>query len=233
MTIQEYFGDWSKVIDLTEADRIIKKLSASNHIICPQLKDIFKAFTLCPPNNLRCVLIGQDPYSNLKATVLDGSPLRIPVATGLAFANSSDTEELSPSLEVLKESVINYTIPHRTTIFDPSLEKWEAQGVLLLNSALSCELGRVGSHTLLWRPFIKSLLTNLSKYHTGLVYLLMGTQAQSLEPYINKQFNHVIHIRHPSWYARQRQRMPSDIWQEINSILIGQNGYGIEWFTEY
>ena len=223
MTIQEYFGDWSKVVDLQEADRIIKKLSASNHIICPQLKDIFKCFRLCSLNNLRVVIIGQDPYPQKG------------VATGLAFANSPDTPEdsYSPSLEILRESVINYTIPHRRVTFAPDLEKWEAQGVLLLNSALSCELGRVGSHTLLWRPFIKSLLTNLSKYHTGLVYLLMGTQAQSLEPYINKQFNHVIHIRHPSWYARQRQRMPSDIWQEINTILIGQNGYGIEWFTEY
>ena len=223
MTIQEYFGDWSKVIDLQEADRIIKKLSASNHIICPQLKDIFKCFRLCSLNNLRVVIISQDPYPQKG------------VATGLAFANSPDTPEdsYSPSLEILRESVINYTIPHRRVTFAPDLEKWEAQGVLLLNSALSCEVGRVGSHTLLWRPFIKSLLTNLSKYHTGLVYLLMGTQAQSLELYINKQFNHVIHIRHPSWYARQRQRMPSDIWQEINSILIGQNGYDIEWFTEY
>lgn len=223
MTIQEYFGDWSKVIDLQEADRIIKKLSASNHIICPPLKDIFKCFRLCSLNNLRVVIIGQDPYPQKG------------VATGLAFANSPDTPEdsYSPSLEILRESVINYTIPHRRVTFAPDLEKWEAQGVLLLNSALSCELGRVGSHTLLWRPFIKSLLTNLSKYHTGLVYLLMGTQAQSLEPYINKQFNHVIHIRHPSWYARQRQRMPSDIWQEINTVLISQNGYGIEWFTEY
>ena len=168
-----------------------------------------------------------DPYPNLRK----GKP----VATGLAFANSSDTPDtqLSSSLEVLKESVINYTIPHRTINFDPSLEKWEAQGVLLLNSALSCELGRVGSHTLLWRPFMKSLLTNLSKYCTGIVYLLMGTQAQTLEPYINRQFNHVVRIRHPSWYARQKQKMPSDIWQEINSILISQNGYGIEWFTEY
>lgn len=235
MTIQEYFGDWSKVVDLQEADRILRKLSASRHIICPQLKDIFKAFRLCSLNSLRIVIIGQDPYPNLKATVLNGSPSRIPVATGLAFANSPDTPEsdYSPSLEILKESVINYTIPHRTINFDPSLEKWEAQGVMLLNSALSCEEGRVGSHTLLWRPFIKSLLTSLSQYHTGIVYLLMGTQAQSLEPYINRQFNHVIRIRHPSWYARQRQRMPSDVWQEINSILIGQNGYGIEWFTEY
>jgi uracil DNA glycosylase len=60
----------------------------------------------------------------------------------------------------------------------------------------------------------------------------MGTVAQSFEVYINKQFNYVVHIRHPSWYARNRTRMPSDIWNEVNSILIGQNGSGIEWYKE-
>lgn len=236
MTIQEYFGDWAKVIDLQETDRILRKLSilspSDNRILCPQLKDIFKAFTLCPLNDLRVVLMGQDPYSNLRSVCCNMVATKVPVATGLAFANSPDTEVLSPSLEVLKESIIDYTIPHRTINFDPSLEKWESQGVLLLNSALSCEAGRVGSHTLLWRPFIKSLLTNLSGYHTGIIYILMGTQAQSFEPYINPRFNHVIRIRHPSWYARNHAKMPSGIWREINSILIAQNGYGIEWYEE-
>ena len=222
MTKQEYFGDWAGVVDLQEADRIVRKLSASHHI-SPQLKDIFKAFRLCPLRNLRVVIIGQDPYPQKG------------VATGLAFANSSDTPEdsYSPSLEILRESVIDYTIPHRTITFDPDLEKWEEQGVLLLNSALTCELGKVGSHTLLWRPFMTSFLTNLSKCSTGIVYVLMGNQAQTLEPYINHQFNHVIRIRHPSYYARTKTRMPSDIWSQVNNILIGQNGYGIEWYKEY
>ncbi len=223
MTIQEYFGEWSKVLDLTEADRIIRKLSASNISICPQLKNIFKAFKLCSLNNLRVVILSQDPYPQKG------------IATGIAFANSPDTpaSQYSPSLEILKESVIDYTIPHRTITFDPSLEKWEEQGVLLLNSALTCETGKPGSHSLLWRPFIKSFLTNLSTYHTGLVYLLMGTQAQSFETYINKESNHIVRIRHPSWYARQKEKMPSDIWREINSILTDINGYGIEWYQEY
>ena len=222
MTKQEYFGDWAGVVDLQEADRIIRKLSAFHHI-CPQLKDIFKAFLLCPLRNLRVVIIGQDPYPQKG------------VATGLAFANSSDTPEnsYSPSLEILRESVIDYTIPHRTITFDPDLEKWEEQGVLLLNSALTCELEKVGSHTLLWRPFITSFLTNLSKCSTGIVYVLMGNQAQTLEPYINHQFNHVIRIRHPSYYARTKTRMPSSLWSQVNNILIGQNGYGIEWYKEY
>ena len=223
MTIEEYFGDWSNVIDLKEADRIIRKLSASKYMVCPNVKDIFKAFHLCSLHNLRVVLLSQDPY-----------PQR-GVATGLAFANSPDTPEksLSPSLEILKESVIDYTIPHRSINFDASLEKWEEQGVLLLNSALSCQQGKAGSHILMWRPFISSFLTNLSKCSSGIVYILMGSVAQSFEPYIEKKFNHVVRIRHPSYYARTKTRMPSDIWKEVNQILISQNGYGIEWYKEY
>lgn len=227
MTIEEYFGDWADIVDLKEADRVVRKLSTSKKTICPQIKDIFKAFRLCPFHTLRTVIIGQDPYNNIKGDK--------PVATGLAFANTSNTPErqYSPSLEILRESVIDYTIPHRTITFEPDLEKWEEQGVLLLNSALSCEAGRPGSHTLLWRPFITNLLANLSRCSSGIVYVLMGSQAQSLEPYINKGFNHVIRIRHPSYYARTKTRMPSDIWSQVNSILIGQNGYGIEWYKEY
>ena len=227
MTIEEYFGDWADIVDLKEADRVVRKLSTSKKTICPQIKDIFKAFRLCPFHTLRTVIIGQDPYNNIKGDK--------PVATGLAFANTSNTPErqYSPSLEILRESVIDYTIPHRTITFEPDLEKWEEQGVLLLNSALSCEAGRPGSHTLLWRPFITNLLANLSRCSSGIVYVLMGSQAQSLEPYINKEFNHVIRIRHPSYYARTKTRMPSDICSQVNSILIGQNGYGIEWYKEY
>lgn len=234
MTIQEYFGDWSTVIDLSEADRLMRKLSASKATICPQLKNVFRAFLLCPYRDLKVVILAQDPYPTLKTTVLEGLPSRSPVATGLAFANSSDTplSSYSPSLEVLKESVIDFTVPHRTITFDPSLEKWAEQGVLLLNSALTCEAGRIGSHALLWRPFIKSLLTNLSLYHTGIVYLLMGTEAQSFEPYINKKFNYIRRIRHPAWYHRQHEHMPSDIWREINTIVKGQTGSTIEWYQE-
>lgn len=224
MTIEEYFGDWSKIIDLNEADRLLKS-AVKDSPICPIPKDIFKAFRLCPLKDLRMIICGQDPYPDIYK--------QKPRATGLAFANSSDVpqEDFSPSLNILMESVIDYTVPHGIINFDPSLEKWERQGVLLLNTALSCRRGEVGSHTLLWRPFMKSLFTSLSSYHTGIVYVLMGSQAQSLEPYINKRFNHVIRIRHPSWYARTCAKMPH-IWDDVNQILMGLNGTAIEWYEE-
>jgi len=226
MTIDEYFEDWSKVVDLKETDRIIKKLSASNVTICPKTKDIFKAFKLCSLKNLRTVILGYDPYPDL----YKGKPR----ATGIAFANSPDTPEkdYSPSLKVLRESVIDFTKPHEIITFDPSLEKWEEQGVLLLNTSLTCELGKTDSHSLLWKPFTQSLLTNLSKYTVGIVYVLMGSYAQSFERCINTKFNFVIRCRHPSYYARTNTGMPSDVWKQVNNILIGQSGYGIEWFKE-
>lgn len=226
MTIHEYFGDWAKVINLSEAEKIVKRLSCSNQLVCPQIKDIFRAFTLCPLRDLKVVIIGQDPYSNL----MNGKP----VATGIAFANKSSTplSAYSPSLEILKESVIDYTRPHGNINFDPSLEKWEKQGVLLINSALSCFAGKTGSHTLLWRPFIKALLTNLSMFDTGIIYVLMGNDAQSFEPYIKAKFNHIIKTKHPSWYARNRTRMPSDLWLQINSILKKYQDCQIQWYNE-
>ena len=226
MTIHEYFGDWAKVIDLSETEKIVKKLSCSNQLVCPQIKDIFKAFTLCPLRDLKVVIIGQDPYSNLR----NGKP----VATGIAFANKPSTpiSSYSPSLEILKESVIDYTRPHGNINFDPSLEKWEKQGVLLLNSALSCFVGKTGSNSLLWRPFIKALLTNLSMFDTGIIYVLMGNDAQSFEPYIKAKFNHIIKTKHPSWYARNKTRMPSDLWHQINSILKKYQDCQIQWYEE-
>lgn len=204
MTIQEYFGDWCKVINLTEANTVLKKLVASKQPVYPNIKDIFKDFTLCPLHNLRVVIMGQDP--------------------------STSPSHFSPSLEVLMESVIDFSLPHGSINFDPSLEKWKSQGVLMLNSALSCNVGKVGSHALLWKPFIRSLLTNLSLHTNGIVYVLMGSEAQSFESCINSKYNYILKTRHPSWYAKNNQVMPSNLWTNINSILIGQNGYGIEWY---
>ena len=137
MTIDEYFGDWMKVLDRNETMKIMGWLRNINQsTLCPSIKDVFKAFKLCPYNNCRVVFIGQDPY-----------PQR-GVAQGVLFGNSSDTPEnkLSPSLQIVKESVINFEIPHNLITFDPTLESWAKQGILMINSALTTEVGKIGVH---------------------------------------------------------------------------------------
>lgn len=224
MSIEEYFGDWCKVLDIAEANRVVKNLQAKQIPICPKLSNVFKAFHLCSLRSLRVVVIGEDPYP----TLFKGSP----IATGIAFANVKDTpeERFSPSLDVIKESFIDFSLPKEHINFDPSLEKLEEQGVLMLNSALTCKVGQVGSHSLLWRPFMRTLISKLSSYTPGLVFILMGKAAQSMEIYIDHKFHHILKEKHPSYYARKKIPMPSDVWKETNRILVGQNGYGINWY---
>lgn len=224
MTLDEYFGDWLKVIDKTELISVIHKVGQEykKKLICPAQTDVFKVFKLCHLNNLKTIMLFQDPYPQKG------------VATGIALANKSEISEenLSPSLKVVKEAVLNLEIPHNFSTFDPTLESWAKQGVLLLNSALTVEMNKAGSHTMLWRPFIATLLKNLSKYNTGIVYVLFGKQAQTFKPYINKKFNYLFEIDHPAYYARIHKKMPKELFTNINKIVKGIYGEPIEWYNE-
>lgn len=214
-----YFKDWIKVVDLNILSNILNSLKKVNRtLLCPHPDNIFKAFELCKYNNLKVVILGQDPYPQKD------------IATGIAFGNSTD--EISPSLNILKESCIDFTIPHNSIIFDNSLESWCKQGVLLLNSALTCELNKPGSHTMLWRPFIKKLLINLSYRESGLIYILLGDNAKTFEPYINSKYNWVLKEKHPSYYARMNKLMPSTIFKETNKILKDNYNLKINWYEE-
>lgn len=219
MTIREYFGEWSDFIDLEEADRIMKTLSGN---FCPLRNSIFRVFLESSPKNVRVVLLGQDPYPDL----YKGEPR----ANGIAFANGNNIPEdsWSPSLKVLKESVIDYTVPHGPLKFDPTLEYWMKQGVLPLNTALTVRTGVPSSHSDLWRSFTSCLLRRLSSAYPGIVYVLLGSVAQSFRSDIASGF--VFVERHPAYYVRQHMRMPSDIWRKVNTVLISQNGYGINWY---
>jgi uracil-DNA glycosylase len=222
MQLDEYFGDWLKVIDVTELNKAVTKLNAISQVkpIVPAYKDIFKAFTLCSEHDVKIVFLGQDPYPQKG------------VATGVLFGNKEGTTELSPSLEVIKEAAINYEIPHPPLKFDVTLESWAKQGILMINSALTCEMNKVGSHVMLWRPFISKFLQNLSNSNTGLVYVLFGDQAQTFEPYINKRLNSVIKVHHPAFYARTHTKMPYWVFTELNKMMKDSYGIPIKWYEE-
>ena len=156
------------------------------------------------------------------------------VATGVLFGNKADVPEdkLSPSLQVVKEAAINYEMPHGVITFDQTLESWAEQGILMINSALTCEMNKVGSHGMLLRPFISKLLKNLSEHDTGIIYVLFGKQAQTFEPYINKQLNDIIKTEHPAYFARTRQKMSYGVFTDINKLLKEKYGTEIEWYQD-
>lgn len=210
MTINEYFGDWIDVIDLKELGKIIQQLNLlyKEKPIVPAYADVFRAFTLCHKSDCRVVFLGQDPYPQKG------------VATGILFGNKLDTLELSPSLKVIQQSVETLeedSMPFKS--FDITMESWAAQGILMINSALTCEMNRISSHVMLWRPFISKLLEKLSLSKSGIVYVLFGTQAQSFEPYIRS--GTILTERHPAFYARLSQPMPNKIFNRVNSAIQG------------
>lgn len=224
MTLEEYLGDWMKVIDRQELNRVLTILGKeyTRKPICPEQPDVFNAFNACKFKDLKVVMLGQDPYPQKG------------VATGILFGNKKDVSEdnLSPSLKIVKEAVINFEIPHNSIIFDNTLESWAKQGILMINSALTCEMNRIGSHVMLWRPFISKLLKNLSDKEPGIIYVLFGSQAQTFTPYINKN-SIVIKTEHPAWYARNNKRMSSQLFLDINKVLKGKYDKSIEWYQEY
>lgn len=225
MKLEEYFGRWMRVIDKKELLTILSKLEVEykRKPICPMQGDVFKAFKLCPYDNLKVVMLGQDPYPQKG------------VATGLLFGNKKevDEENLSPSLQIVKEAAINLEIPHKSIIFDQTLESWAKQGILMINTALTVEMNRIDSHVMLWRPFVASLLKKLSENETGIIYVLFGKQAQTFKPYINKQFNIILEENHPAYFARTETKMPSTVFNQISKLTKDKYGIPITWYIEY
>lgn len=219
MTVQEYFRDWWTVIDHNELQVIMTKLtSLYNTTPCtPVLKNIFKAFELCSKHDCQVVFIGQDPYPQKG------------IATGVAFANEKNVKELSPSLKIIKDCIMDFENPHNIRIFDPTLESIAKQGVLFLNTTLTVEVNKPNSHQLIWRRFMEYFIKHLCEVSCGLVFVLLGTQAQSFKPFINK-YQHIVECAHPSYYARTDTKMPN-IFADIDSILIPMCGKTIQWYT--
>lgn len=169
--------------------------------------------------------IGIDTNPVVNRTIVD--------AQGLLFANSADTKEdnISPSLQVIKEAVINYEIPHGYIEFDNTMESWAKQGILLINSALTCEVNKVGSHYNIWKNFMSSFLKNMSKINSGIIYVLFGNQAQSFQSFIKGQ-QYIINEYHPAYYARRCEKMPYSTFLKINKILVDLYEKGIQFYKE-
>jgi uracil-DNA glycosylase len=224
MKLSEYLGAWYNCIEPNEVNAIITHLlTLKQDLLCPELKNIFRAFRLCDYKDLKVVALGMDPYPQKG------------VATGILFGNKKETkeEDISPSLQVIKEAVlqpeINFGRPH---IFDNTMESWAKQGMLLINSALTTEVGQVGKHSLLWRPFIAKLLYTLSTSNSGITYMLFGNQAQSFKDYIKGNGNIILEEKHPAAYARLGLKMPHTIFEEMQKSVKGSFGVELNLYEE-
>lgn len=189
---------------------------ANNIVIYPKQENVFKAFKECPYDKLKVVIILQDPYT-------DGS------ATGIALANSSDKKVLSPSLRIVKDTIVRKVYKGRDFNFDPTLVNWAKQGILMLNSALTVEADKPLSHIKLWDTFTVRLLLELNSINSGIVYCLWGKQSESFRPYINEVYNNLMISTHPVYAAYKHIPWECDHFIKINEYLIKTNNTSINW----
>lgn len=205
-------SDFDKILDT------LYKLRENGKRFTPPLKQVFRAFEECPHDKLKVIMIGQDPY------------LHFGVADGLAFS-CSNTGKPQPSLKNMFEAIEKTVYEEFPTYQDPNLTRWANQGVLLLNSALTCQVDKVGSHYAIWQDFIAYTMDILNYTDSGLIFVLMGKQAQELESMIGDH-HHIIKVSHPASAAYTKTVWDcGNLFNQCNKIINGLNGpsFKINW----
>ena len=155
--------------------------------IFPPAKNIFRAFDLCPFDQVKVVIVGQDPYHGVGQ------------ANGLSFAVNEGVS-LPPSLQnIYKEIKDDVGI---TPLNSGDLSRWAKQGVLMLNSVLTVAAHSPASHRAKgWEEFTDAVIQALNDQREHLVYLLWGKYAQNKGAVIDRKKNLVLTSGHPSPYS--------------------------------
>ncbi len=183
--------------------------------VFPHPKHIFRAFELCSPQNIRVVILGQDPYHTQG------------VADGLAFS-TLPKNPVPPSLQnIFKEIEAEYGTPIDK---NPDLTRWAEQGVLLLNASLSVQSGLANSHADFgWHQFtdavIKAISENTNPPASGIVFLLWGSFAGKKAELIDNSKHLILKAPHPSPLSAHRGFLGCGHFKKANEYLE-RNGRG-------
>lgn len=183
--------------------------------VFPHPSRVFRAFELVAPEEVRVVILGQDPYHTPG------------VADGLAFS-SMPANRVPPSLEnIFKEIEREYGTPcHRS----PDLTRWATQGVLLLNASLSVKSGQANSHADFgWHTFTDAALRRLSETHEHIVFMLWGAFAAKKEDYIDWEQHLVLTSPHPSPLSAHRGFFGNNHFSLANEYLVKHGRGEIDW----
>lgn len=191
------------------------KSEYQNHQIFPPGKKIFSAFDHCAFEDLRVVIIGQDPYHG------PGQ------ANGLCFSVSDGISKPPSLLNIFKELKADLGTPVPES---GNLERWANQGVLLLNATLTVRAHTAGSHQKKgWEQFTDSVIQLVSEHKEHVVFILWGAYAQRKGEIIDRSKHHVIKSAHPSPFAADRGFFGSKPFSKTNTYLEEKDRPPIEW----
>lgn len=182
----------------------------------PVVKYLFRAFEECPYDKTKVLILGQDPYP------YPG------VADGIAFSCSL-TNKAEASLRYIFKEVEDsvYQLPY---VRNPDLARWSNQGILIINSAFTTTIGKVGQHYELWQPFLAFLFDTLCFQKPDMVYVFMGKKAQEWSDSVPDS-NHKFFTTHPASAAhRDLEKWDSgDVFNKINDALVKLKQEPIVW----
>lgn len=182
------YESWNQLFDdiFTKPENALLKRQIGyqyeNFKVWPEQKDIFNAFKFCPFYNIKCIIIGQDPYPQPYS------------ANGLAF--SSRLKDTPFSLKVIFKE-INRTIEN-AELNSNNLEWWAEQGVLLLNTALTVKENDPVSHTAMWKLFTLAIIQYLVTREENIVWMLWGSHAKIYRNFIIRKNHLVLTSDHPA-----------------------------------
>jgi uracil-DNA glycosylase len=185
------------------------------HKIYPAGANIFKAFDACNFDDVRVVIIGQDPYHG------EGQ------ANGLCFS-VNDGIKFPPSLQnIFKEIQSDLGKPFPAT---GNLDRWAKQGVLLLNATLTVRAEQAGSHQNQgWEQFTDAVIAKLAEERTGIVFLLWGSYAQKKGAVIDPKKHCVLTSVHPSPLSAHRGFLGCKHFSKANNYLKSISQMEIDW----
>jgi len=192
----------------------LRERKASGKTIYPPGELIFNAFNTTPIDDVKVVILGQDPYHGAGE------------AMGLCFSVPPG-KRIPPSLKNIYKEIkadIGCTIPAHG-----DLSKWANQGVFLLNTILTVEHKSAGSHKMLgWQTFTDAVIKAISSQRDGIVFLLWGKFAQSKIPLIEISRHHVLVAAHPSPLARNAF-FGNRHFSQTNQLLSKQGKPPVDW----
>ncbi len=191
------------------------KKEVANHTVYPPGKLIFNAFDKCPFDEVRVVIIGQDPYHG------PGQ------ANGLCFS-VNDGIRFPPSLKNIFKEIeddLGKPIPQ-----SGNLERWATQGVLLLNATLTVRAGQAGSHQNMgWEVFTDAVIRKVSEQKKNVVFLLWGAYAQKKEELIDSSIHCILKSAHPSPFSADRGFFGNKHFSKTNHYLVQHGLRPVDW----
>lgn len=187
-------------------------------VIYPPATEVFNAFKLTELDDVKVVILGQDPYHGPDQ------------AHGLCFSVLPGVRTPPSLVNIYKE--MQRDLPGFVTPNHGFLESWARQGVLLLNTVLTVQAGMAHSHAHLgWETFTDRVIERINAHCQGVVFLLWGAHAQKKGRFIDRSRHHVLSAPHPSPLSAHRGFIGCGHFSEANRLLVQQGRSPIDWLS--